>query len=192
MPTTKVRSPQASANAVESFTPGGISSGLSKEAKRGILVLAGVVAVGILALGVSVQRFASSNTFVNNLAEGDCITDFFEEDSDGYVYAFLVPTTDCGNDHAMEVYSVHPDLYPSNSYPGIDNAWETGDQWCFDTFERFVGERYEQSPLEYWTFVPDEIGWDSGDRNVQCVIGHFDRSTKVTGSLRNSAGRSFT
>ncbi len=190
------RSPQASANSVHDLGPGATRppSNANGSVKLVALALTVLFVGGIGYAALQVGEFFGSTKMVGNLEEGDCLTDFFSSRNDEFIDVFLVSVTDCDNAHAMEVYGVTDSVFADDGflYPGVDAAFDRGYEWCYDEFEWFVGERYETSPLEMWTFVPNEESWRQGDRGVTCLVGSFDEITKVTGTLRNSAGRSLT
>jgi hypothetical protein len=147
-------------------------------------------AVSILVLAVIVSRFIGSVSTVAGLEQGDCVQDFFDS-GDGFSEISFVQTTACGEPHALEVFAVRNDLWSAaeSPHPGMDTLFAEGEAWCAEEFERFTGEAYEVSPLGMWTFVPIVEGWTEGDRSVQCLVGSWDETTLISGTLRDSAGR---
>lgn len=144
----------------------------------------------IIATAVIVGRAFENTTIVSNLDRGDCVADYFQDGADGeFVEIFLVRTTPCNEPHALEVYAVTELLWASDTYPGIDESFQTGQDWCFAQYDQFVGGDYESSPYDVWTFVPVAQSWAGGDRTVQCLVGHYDEVTLTTGSLEGADRR---
>lgn len=156
--------------------------------KKGIVVAVGV---GLLLIGAvfafAVGREVSNLAVINDLEARDCVADHFqsaEEAAEGDFFTVLfVSRVDCAQPHAYEVYSATSSLWgASEPNPGIDAVFNTGDAFCFDQFERFIGDGLS-TPYDYFTFVPTEDSWAEGDRTVRCLVGHSDRTTLLTGSL---------
>lgn len=152
----------------------------------------GVVLLVVCTVGFIVYKtneLLTENKFANSLEAGDCITDFFDSNSEGEVTpVFLFPMSECQEPHAMEVFAVSDSVYAETGalYVGEDASFNMGIEWCGERFEPFVGEPYGSSPLEIWTFVPTSLTWKQGDRRVICIVGNFDEVTLVTGTLRDS------
>jgi hypothetical protein len=183
------RSPQASANPVQLLGPVGMAATSSRSTKTVLAVVAVLIVGGLIITAVMVSRTFQNTTLVNNLETGDCVQDFFTTGANGeFVEIFLVNTTPCGEPHAMEVYARTELLWIDDQYPGVDESFETGQDFCFYQYDRFVGGDYTTSQYEVWTFVPVKGSWSQGDRTVKCLVGHFDEFTLTTGTLQG-AGR---
>lgn len=181
------RSPQASANPPQLLGPGAKLRETSKTARNVVIGLVVVVLAGFVAVGVIFAQAFGDTTFVASLETGDCLANYFETGADGeYIEVFLVDTPPCEEPHAMEVYADTNLLWTSPDYPGIDEAFRIGEAWCFEQYDVFIGGDYEVSAYEVWTFVPQEQGWNSGDRTVQCLVGHYDEVTLTTGTLEGA------
>jgi len=178
------RSVQASANPVGQLGPAAAVRSTSKRTRNVLIGVVLVVIAGLVTTGLIVARAFENTTIVSNLDRGDCVRDFFEQDSDGnYIEMFLVNTTPCGQPHATEVYAVTEVLWASDEYPGLDGTFADGQNWCLEQYDGFVGGQYETSLYEVWTFVPVKDSWKTGDRTVQCLVGQFDAVTLTTGTL---------
>ena len=178
------RSPLASANPVGQLGPAAVVRSASSRTRNVVIGVVLVVFVGFVVTGVIVARAFQNATIVSNLDSGDCVRDFFEQDSDGeFVEVFLVNTTSCDQPHGMEVFATTELLWSSDAYPGLDASFNMGEEWCFSQYDTFVGGDYDTSLYEVWTFVPVEQGWSGGDRTVQCLVGQYDEVTLTTGTL---------
>lgn len=183
------RSPQASANPAQLLGPVGVVATSSSSTKRALLVVALVIVVASVAGAVIVGRAFENTAIINNLERGECVQDYFRQGADGeYVEVFLVQTTPCSEAHALEVYALTDLLWNEQNYPGVDESFEIGQEWCFQQYDSFVGGDYETSPWDVWTFVPVEGSWGSGDRTVRCLVGQYDEETLTVGTLEG-AGR---
>lgn len=181
------RSPQASANPVRALGPSGQLKSTSKTTRNVVIALAVVLLAGFVASAFIFAQAFGNTTLVASLETGDCLADFFETGADGeYIEVFLVDTPPCAEPHAMEVYAHTDLLWSESTYPGVDEAFRIGEDWCFDQYDVFIGGDYAVSDYEVWTFVPQEQGWNSGDRTVQCLVGHYDEMTLVTGTLEGA------
>lgn len=161
----------------------------SRSTKTVLAVVALLIVGGLIITAAMVSRTFQNTTLVTSLETGDCVQDFFSTGADGeFVQIFLVNTTSCGEPHAMEVYARTELLWIDDRYPGVEQSFSTGQDFCFDQYDRFVGGDYSTSPYEVWTFVPVEGSWSQGDRTVQCLVGHVDEFTLTTGTLEG-AGR---
>ena len=174
--------------------PGQTRTPVPTGVKIAALSIAVLLFSGIGFAFMQVQEFFDGTKLVSNLEEGDCLTNFFDARNDEFIDVFLVEVTECENPHAMEVFADTDQVFVGEgfAYPGVDAAFDMGYEWCYRQFEVFVGESYDTSPLEMWTFVPNGQSWNQGDRKVSCIVGSFDEMTLVTGTLRNSAGRTIT
>ncbi len=111
---------------------------------------------------------------VFSLEVGDCLN----EDTAGSEVG-EVPLVPCEESHVSEIYYSHmidtPDLPDSTEMEGIVT------DVCLAEFESFVGMPYEESVLEVTWLEPTQGSWESGDRELLCMV--VDPSGPVTGSL---------
>ncbi|MEW1835069.1 septum formation family protein [Microbacterium sp. NPDC079995] len=125
---------------------------------------------------------------------GDCY-DIPELDESAPSWSSAVYPVPCDEPHMYELYAdiVLPesrfpaDEFPDNEYPGEEDVWSAADEVCYPAFEAYVGEAYEDSPLEFWYYTPAEQSWRRGDRQVLCVLGHEEEM--VTGSAEGSGAK---
>lgn len=186
-PASTHRSPQASANPVELLGPAGVVRSTSNTIKYAVFGVSTVLVLAIVVTGVLVARTFSGTAFVSNLEPGDCLANFFDQGADGeYIDVFLVETVPCEEPHALEVYAVSEYFAGESTYPGLDEAFFAGQDWCFARYDEFVGGDYYVSDYEVWTFVPDDQSWRAGDRSVQCLVGQYDQLTMTTGTLEGA------
>lgn len=145
-----------------------------------LLILAGLAFFG--------SQFLGQGTSVSDLSAGECIEGFFQTDESGaFIEVSSLSTVDCAQPHAYEVFAVSDQLFPDVEYPGVDASFATGEDFCLNQYEEFIGGgRANLRTWEVWTFVPPEGSWD-GDRRVQCVVGDINQEELVTGSLRGIA-----
>mgnify|MGYP000850476337 FL=1 len=131
------------------------------------------------------------------LGVGDCFDDPYAEGGmagDGPWPVLLIP---CDDPHSFELYaksdlgaSHFPDaMSPTAEFPGDDEVGEAADEVCYDAFDDFVGESYEDSTLDYWYYPPVAESWAHGDRLVRCAVGYDDEtiSWSVEGSGRTAS-----
>ncbi len=164
-----------------------VSEPLDGRAKRAISIVLLLVIVSFAATGIMIARFVDNTSLVTSLDAGQCVRDWFGDDDGEFLEVLFVPVVDCAEPHAMEVFAVTDSLWFDMSgmpYPGIDETFELGDEWCSEQLALFVGDSV-RSDWAVWTFVPVESSWDEGDRTVQCLVGHVDETTLITGTVRN-------
>lgn len=125
------------------------------------------------------QRLEDTRAALDGAARiepGDCLdvevaetTSFLLDDSD--VVACDEPH---GAEFAGRVTLPNP---PSEEYPGDDEVFAAGLDLCLDTFVDHVGvDLAEQPELDLLVVFPQETVWQTGDRNVECLIIHADAS----------------
>ena len=88
--------------------------------------------------------------------------------------------TDCAAPHDFEVY--YSAAIPEPSWPGVDDLDSAADDICYDEFEGYVGESYEDSGYDYTFFAPSRSEWSAGRHTVVCVITPEGRY--LTGSVK--------
>ncbi|MCP4964360.1 MAG: hypothetical protein GY926_03910 [bacterium] len=132
----------------------------------------------VLGLGLVLVLLATAcggGTSVTELDAGDCF-----DDPDSEVVSSL-ELIDCAEPHDNEVFSQI--FMPESTFPGDTAIGDFAFDGCLAPFEAYVGESYEDSPLDYFYLGPTEDSWDLGDRGVLCVLYSADLS-KLTGSSR--------
>lgn len=151
-------------------------------------IITGVVGVGIVSAGA----WALDNTTrddkgaiveagdlgVFNFVVGDCITDLPKGET--IEKATGVP---CSQKHEYEVYKETFVEDESEEMPS--DLGDQADQFCYDEFEKFVGEPYDTSTLEFFSLSPSPESWKAGDKELTCLISEADAAT-TTGTLANA------
>lgn len=78
---------------------------------------------------------------------------------------------DCDEPHDFEVFAIFDLAYDLDSpYPGEDPVADEAESTCLDEFEAYVGKSYAESLLEVTFVYPSEETWDTGDREVFCML----------------------
>jgi len=96
-----------------------------------------------------------------------------------------IETVPCEEPHDSEVYAVF-DL-PDGDFPGEEEVTAAADDGCFNEFEPFVGNSYDNSVLDIEYFFPSQESWSfDGDRQVVCMVYHLEGEPLV-GSAKGSA-----
>ena len=160
-------------------------TGMSTTAK--VLIGVGVAAVGLIILGVLAvvllfNRAADviveeggadlfGGTAATNLQVGAC-----------YDTARPDVEVDCSSSHTHEVFGLI-EWTKTSSYPSELDVF--AEVYCEDLFQAYVGIDYFESDLWYETARPSEAAWDSGDRDIRCVL--YQPGTTLTGSEFGSA-----
>jgi hypothetical protein len=148
------------------------------------LVLAAVAAGGAIA-----AQGASSQSGSGVLAQEDrlpldllSVGDCFDDPSETGETIDSVPVVPCDQPHHNETY----DLFElsGDEYPGDRQVDELASEGCLASFEAYVGERYEDSELEFSHVTPTEEAWDEGQREVICFV-YLPTGEKLTGSVRD-------
>jgi len=85
----------------------------------------------------------------------------------------------CDEPHDFEVFAL-VDL-SEGTYPGhggvADRAWDV----CTDRFAAYVGVEESASVLATAFLVPNEGGWEGGDRQVVCLL--YEPDQRLEGSM---------
>ena len=137
----------------------------------GVVVLGVLIVVGLFALlsfgQSSVNASVPTDAFI-----GDC---FVRGVSTG-------EPVSCDERHHYEVYSYiefFDDQYPSR----LERL--AGADICEEDFERYTGQNYWTSSLDYSIPYPTEEEWNAGDRETVCVLHdaeyHTIRGSKADG-----------
>ena len=131
-------------------------------------------ALVVVALALSACGSAS----VFELEVGDC----FDDPTTGAEVS-SVDAVDCAEPHDNEVYALYD--YDGDTYPGESEMSAAADEGCEARFEEYVGIAYLDSALYYTHLTPTQESWDSGDREVVCVL--YEPGEKLTGSMEGAA-----
>jgi hypothetical protein len=116
------------------------------------------------------------------LQVGDCFNDPEELEE----VVFSVAAVPCSEAHDNEVYAAIPYTLSGFSFPGDTRLQTFGYEACVgQPFSEYVGTDYFDSSLEVFIFTPTEESWNTGDRNVTCILYKLDL-TKLTGTARDS------
>jgi hypothetical protein len=75
----------------------------------------------------------------------------------------------CTRSHDAEVYFSDSIWLSTQPYPGDKEIDDRYHARCKDQLEGYVGMRYEQSMLEYVSWVPNTNTWKVGDRRSICA-----------------------
>ena len=133
-----------------------------------------VVAVVVALLAVVVLRGGGGDDEVVNpntlLGVGSCL-DLDGGDGDRR-------PVDCGSAHDGEVFAKYE--LGDSAWPGPVDVGVLGEQGCIERWDRAVGTNYYTDVrFDFVTFDPDEARWETGDREVVCVLVPADRSTMI-------------
>lgn len=63
----------------------------------------------------------------------------------------------------------------------MDEVFWAADDACYEAFEDYTGQVFEESPYAYGMYAPDQRAWAEGDRDVSCAVIPY-----VLGSLQGS------
>ncbi|MFC3998500.1 septum formation family protein [Nocardiopsis sediminis] len=118
-----------------------------------------------------------SNTDIFDLSVGDCVND---STTTGEVTE--IPTIDCAEPHDSEVYHEIQSTATTFDQASIDSEAESG---CQAAFESFAGIDYGSSVLYFSWYAPTQESWDSGDREIDCLI--YEPDVQTTGTLAGAA-----
>lgn len=126
----------------------------------------------------------STEASVLKLRVGDCLNDAaLIGAGDDAIVTDTVQLIPCERGHDLEVYKVFG--LPGDAYPGDDAVEQAAGLGCAKAFHGFVGKAYGRSDLEFFSYYPQERGWDLlDDHDVTCVVGDLARRTY--GSLKGS------
>ncbi|MGF1618782.1 MAG: septum formation family protein [Acidimicrobiia bacterium] len=163
-------------------------SRLSRLALRfglGIVVFAGIAffsAMNDASRDGSGELVSAGDVDVMAVQIGDCFND--PEDLEEVV--FSVAAVPCSEAHDNEVYSMIPVTGFDTAFPGDEALQDFGYDACVgEPFREYVGTDYFGSALEVFIFTPTEESWNTGDREVACILYRLDL-TKLTGTARDS------
>ncbi len=140
--------------------------------------LAGCSLINTVTGPVDLDSSDGTDTDAFQIAVGDCLND---ADLSGEVST--VPVIDCAEPHDSEAYASF--LLPDGDYPGEDAIFEQADADCLAAFADYVGIAWEESSLQFSYYFPTTGSWESGDREVLCLV--YDPAGQLTGSVKDSA-----
>lgn len=136
----------------------------------GVVLLASLAAV----LGVIVLKVKDAGTIVaTDLVEGDCITDIPDAS-----LVKAVPTVDCIEPHAGEVYAVL--TMPSGEFPGQATITEWQNK-CPAALASYSPDAMADESIGVFVLYPTEETWAQGDRVITCIA---TTDAKRTGSVK--------
>lgn len=121
---------------------------------------------------------SGGEVFAEDLQVGDCLAEDFGSDDEE---VFTVSVLPCDEPHNGEVF--HELELPAGDYPGDRTVAVDADEACYQEFDPWVGTPYEDSELDYFTYLPTQESWDYDDRLITCVVIAPD---DVTGTLEGS------
>jgi hypothetical protein len=150
----------------------------------------GLVAVVVLAavpLGPAIQDQApaaqrdgagqvpkATDVTFQDVMVGDC---FNTTPNNSFV---TLPEVPCLQPHDNEVFYIF--TMGPGKYPGDGAVQTSADNTCGDRLSDYVGDSPSAS-LDYGSFVPDQLSWDSGERSVICDLTRSD-GEKLNGTTR--------
>lgn len=114
---------------------------------------------------------------VFDLAVGDCLDGFADGEAVSQILA-----TPCDEEHTHEVFASL--TLPDGDYPGQEDVDEQARAGCVEQFAVFVGRPWDNSTLDYGYYTPTRQSWETGDREVLCMIS--DPSGPITGTLEGT------
>ncbi len=76
----------------------------------------------------------------------------------------------CTREHDGEVMWVGAVAAAREPWPGEAEAVEALDRRCYPAFETYTGVAWDDSPLDYELYAPDEAQWSSGRLDGACVL----------------------
>lgn len=88
----------------------------------------------------------------------------------------------CDEPHDYEVFAL-VDL-PEGTYPGDSEVADRARDACTDRFAAYVGVEELVSALATAFLVPNEGGWEGGDRQVVCLL--YEPDQRLEGSMRGA------
>ena len=88
----------------------------------------------------------------------------------------------CDEPHDFEVFAL-VDL-AEGTYPGEGEVADQARDACTDRFAAYVGIEAPVSTLATAFLVPNEDGWEGGDREVVCLV--YEPDQRLEGSMRGA------
>jgi hypothetical protein len=161
--------------------------------RRGMgLTVAGLVLSGVwIAVVVAIIAFTAGRQPVRNsdngtvthqgqlsptaLHVGDCVR--VPRELTGPVKSLTV--VPCSQQHNGQVFATIQAT--QIAYPGTTALTQQGLSDCEQAYPAFLGT--DQTPLHVVAFVPEQTGWNNGDRGEHCLL--VDRDKDITGDIRD-------
>ncbi|HHU38654.1 MAG TPA: hypothetical protein GXZ45_05175 [Propionibacterium sp.] len=144
---------------------------------------AAVVAALTTLSGCSLLQEGAGQVLLPQVAVGECTDLAFAEDGSTSEVS-EVATVDCAEPHKYEAFAeVQVDL--KGDYPGEGAITAMSDDFCYDSYEPYVGVALDDSELVMTFLAPTAEGWKQlRDRTITCFVGLEDGG--ITGSLKGS------
>ena len=134
------------------------------------------------------DRFEGTVAEPYDLLVGTCFNQYRYLDRND-LPAQLTTAIGCTRPHNAQVYAiVIHDAPPGAPYPGEEALNRWGQDQCYDQFEPFVGEVYEESRLDIGMITPSRTDWEGDDyrRRIACYVFHYQRLL-IKGDMRGIA-----
>jgi hypothetical protein len=135
-------------------------------------------------------RLASRATLLNggwvdstDAKPGDCMLNNEARLGDGQIYA-----VNCARPHDAEV--IYVGSLPAGRWPGDEAVKDAASLICKAAFNRYTGEVWEQSDLNFGYLWPAQTRWEGGDRGMLCYL--YDPARESGRQLTGSAGKGGT
>lgn len=122
-----------------------------------------------------------TDTSVMQIRVGDCFNNP-QVNAEGFVEELAV--VDCGDPHDREVFASLQFPEGDGTFPGDDGFDDFSETGCVEAFEPYVGIVYDDSAFFISTLEPTQESWDSGDREILCIL--YEPDVKTTGSAQGS------
>lgn len=130
----------------------------------------------------SEEPVEETTTSVMVLEVGDCFNDP-QLNAEGFVEELAV--VDCNDPHDREIFESLQFPEGDGSFPGDEGFDEFSEEGCLAAFDPYVGLAYAESVFVVSTLEPTQDSWDSGDREILCIL--YEPDAKTTGSAQDSA-----
>ena len=120
------------------------------------------------------------------LQPGDCIAGGdLRLDNSAIALPLSTQVLACDQQHDGEVFLGADPWVEDADFPGEEAVTELVNSRCEETFQSYIGTKYEKSVLEYVGSNPSAETWDDGDRHILCIA--YDPQGKLTGSVRRTS-----
>lgn len=104
------------------------------------------------------------STAVSEIAVGDCFADV----AGGLNDVASLPVVPCDEPHTNEVFALLE--LPDGDFPGGEEVQGLATEGCFAEFPAYVGAEVGVEGLDAFPVTPTAESWESGDRQVVCVV----------------------
>jgi hypothetical protein len=139
--------------------------------------------LGVIALSVALYLGAAfAIAPIPTLETGTCVNGI-RPSAD--MTASATRPVDCTKPHDNEVVGTlrHDG---QGGYPGTAALETFAAAGCIAAFNAYVGGDFQSSTLQMLPFMPDELSWAKGARDISCVVLAGD-GTQLTGSVKGTA-----